>query len=248
MDDNNDLMRPKPQVDGYRMGDARGMGALAKREPFLRAPTRAILKEPDNDAGRQNSEKQAQQEIIGGELRFGRRPDLGVFAGSAIDQALADPSQWTEGLQATVRPQTSLDDIVSQLTRHPSFQAGLLGGAAARQAINQAQSGVTAESNRLVGERDTQRFYKAEVQPHPPHPASELDSALSAVSEANKALDDAVMRLEGRLGRIMRPEPTGKAPNSCPVMAPLPMEIMAGAACTLDAVDRLTSILDRLVL
>lgn len=87
------------------------------------------------------------------------------------------------------------------------------------------------------------------IEPQPqPAPASELDSALAAVSEANKALDDTVTKLECRLGRILRPEQTGKGPKACPVMAPLPMEIMACAACTQDSVDRLVSILDRLVL
>ncbi len=99
---------------------------------------------------------------------------------------------------------------------------------------------------KLVLETDTHRFYKAGSQPEP---ASEMDQALAAAGRAQQALADAVEALDRRLVRVLRPEQTaGRAPNSCPMMAPLPMEIMAGSACTLDAVDRLTSILDRLVL
>ena len=111
----------------------------------------------------------------------------------------------------------------------------------------QVKERLTDKAYRMASETEMQRFCKTEAL-HQPAPASEVDTALVAVSESNKALDDAVLRLERRLGRLMRPEPEEKAPNACPMMASLPMEIMAGAAWTMDAVDRLKSILDRLVL
>ncbi len=259
-DPESHLMRPKPQMD------VRGMGAQEKREKYLRAPTRASLDSPNNDAGQQSSqaEQKPRDDLPG-------RPVCGRCIDEKIKDAVApklspelqamrgemDPGAWQSVLQHRAFQLVNMevrqieDDLAGL-----SYQRGYQARQQEERSWSDLPDRVTSTAQaaapgyRLVCETDTQRFYKAEAQPHPAPAslASEVDCALAAVSRENKALDDVITTLEGRLGRLMRPEQTGKAPNACPVMASLPMEIMAGAACMQDSVDRLNSILDRLVL
>lgn len=311
--DNKDLMRPKPQVEGYRMGDVRGMGAQQKREQFLRAPTRASLDSPNNDAGQQSSQP--------------CWPGCEKCAGAVIGQALNDPSQWVarpklEGAaiepvlppgllamkdwlhpedwqrvleerallmvkeEARQRQQAADRQPVVKVPEDLSFgelirmlpnpngpleRAGLAGMAqsakaqaekeAVRQQVERRLHGLGCEQikaqqqdmgYRLVGESETQRFYKAEAQ-QPPEPVVEPMSVVgSVINQQHLQLDElgeSVERLEDRLRQVLDGPTVGwQAQAPQPARAPL-LEDLRSVSARMEVIhERLQSLQGRLIL